>query len=203
MYLLCENRQGIIIDPFTSEEAFCWIAERITKLDGILLSHEHYDHISGTSALREKYKCPVICGERCMERLGDPTKNFSRYLNAYASLQTAENIPEKMLLKQDYTTCGDWSFRQNTEIVWQKQHILLTETPGHSPGSICILVNNRMLFSGDTLLPQKGAMTRFPDGSKSDDRPIALPYLRSLPPDTIVYPGHGKRFLLGEHPSIA
>lgn len=197
MYLLEEDRCGIIIDPcggFVSG-----IAAVCEGVDYILLTHEHYDHISGTNALRERYGCPVICSEACGQRIQSSTHNFSRYYEAYATVQTGEPVPEGILPVDEYFTHGDEVFSGERQLSWHGHSLLLTETPGHSPGSICILVDGELLFSGDTLLQGDVAITRFPGGSRRQYERISMPYLRGLPEKTMVYPGHYKAFRLGEH----
>lgn len=197
MYLLTENSRGIIIDTydgFTSE-----IAGGCNAIDYILLTHEHYDHISGTNALRERYRCPVVCSEACGQRIQNSTHNFSRYYEAYAAVQTGELMPDDLPAVDEYFTHADEVFLGQKTIAWQGHELVLTETPGHSPGSICILVDGKLLFSGDTLLRGDVAVTRFPGGSRRKYEHIALPYLRGLPGDTMVYPGHYEAFKLKEH----
>ena len=68
-------------------------------------------------------------------------------------------------------------------------------TPGHTPESTCYLLNNRLLFTGDTLFP--GSIGR-PDLEADEQQTLArasalyqsLHKLLSLPPDTLVLPGH-------------
>ena len=69
--------------------------------------------------------------------------------------------------------------------------------PGHSQGSCCILLNNKVLFTGDSLLAEYPVITRFPGGSSKDYKNISLPFLKSLNPNLVVYPGHGKSERLG------
>jgi glyoxylase-like metal-dependent hydrolase (beta-lactamase superfamily II) len=78
-------------------------------------------------------------------------------------------------------------------------------TPGHTPGSMCFLVENKpLLFSGDTLFPGGPGATKFPGGDfpsiiDSIDRLL----FAALPAETIVMPGHGSDTTLGaERPSL-
>lgn len=197
MYLLAEGGRGILIDPcdgFSRE-----IGEKCGGIDYILLTHEHYDHISGANALRERYKCPVLCSEICGRRIGNSTQNFSRYYEAYATVQTGESVPGELPPVEEYFTYADETFSGQRTLSWQGHELVLTETPGHSPGSICILVDGNTLFSGDSLLREGVAVTRFPGGSRRQYEQITLPYLRGLPDETLVYPGHYGAFRLGEH----
>ena len=63
------------------------------------------------------------------------------------------------------------------------------ETPGHTPGSVCLLCEN-VLFSGDTLFAGSYGRTDFLGGS-SRDMAASLKRLSKLPPETRVLPGHG------------
>lgn len=54
------------------------------------------------------------------------------------------------------------------------------------------------LFSGDSLIKGKKVITRLPGGSKKDYQAITLPFLKSLPDDMVVFPGHGEPGTLKE-----
>ena len=60
-------------------------------------------------------------------------------------------------------------------------------TPGHTPGSIC-LVGEKLVFTGDTLFAGGIGRTDFPGGSISDMR-LSLQKLVQLPDYFLVYPG--------------
>jgi len=201
MYLLTENRHGIIIDPYDTPEFQKQVAAACDAIDRILLTHEHYDHISGTNALRERYGCQVLCSEICGSRLGNPAQNLSRYQEAYMVIQTGEPMPKGLLPIEEYFTHADETFSGKMEFIWQGHTMRLRETPGHSPGSICVLVDGKTLFSGDSLLRGDVAITRFPGGSRRQYEQVTLPWLRGLPRDTLVYPGHYEVFRLGDHPA--
>lgn len=203
MYLISETDHGIILDPHSDRAMLIQIGAAAKQIDYIILTHEHYDHISGTNALRKRFGCPVLCSDACAARIKDPVANLSHYFNAYAQMQTGEPITDEILLTEDYVTYADATFAGQMTLDWQGHRLELTETPGHSPGSICILLDGTFLFSGDTLLPSGKAMTRFPGGSSRRYREKAIPYLRSLPPDTTVYPGHYEAFRLGDHPDYS
>lgn len=202
MYLIHENGHGILIDPYDDPVMNAGIENAVERVDYIILTHEHYDHISGTDALRQRFQSRVLCGGVCGERIRNATDNFSRYFNAYVSLQTGETVPEELLPEEEYVTVADEDFTEYRELFWQGHRLELRETPGHSPGSICILLDRTSLFSGDSLLPGGKAMVRFPHSSRRQYEEKTLPYLRSLPRDVTVYPGHYEPFILGEHPSI-
>ena len=53
MYVILENKKALIIDPCVSEEAKEYLKSEQVKEILVLLTHEHYDHISGVNWLRE------------------------------------------------------------------------------------------------------------------------------------------------------
>ncbi len=69
-------------------------------------------------------------------------------------------------------------------------------TPGHTRGSISILVQNK-LFSGDLLFKGSVGRTDFPSSSQ-EALAKSLEKISNLPDETMVYPGHGPDTVLGE-----
>jgi hydroxyacylglutathione hydrolase len=150
----------LVIDP--GEGAVSRLASRVGKFGGrighALLTHEHYDHISGLPALKENWNCQVICSRECSAAMTDPTRNFSRYL-----------VQRDVVCGKADLVCEDLGWNLD----WCGDRVRFISTPGHSPGSICIAIENR-LFTGDCLLPDvkrvtnPGTGTHFPD---DDHRP--------------------------------
>lgn len=93
---------------------------------------------------------------------------------------------------QPYSCEADEIFNGKKEWNFESHKIVMQETPGHSKGSICILVDEEILFSGDTLVTGHETILRLPGGSKKDFASITLPYLESLDREIMVYPGHGE-----------
>ena len=63
-------------------------------------------------------------------------------------------------------------------------------TPGHSPDSICFIVNNEIIFTGDTLFVSECGRTDLPGGSNEDMYNSLVKIMREMPDKLIVYPGH-------------
>jgi glyoxylase-like metal-dependent hydrolase (beta-lactamase superfamily II) len=76
-------------------------------------------------------------------------------------------------------------------------HTILT--PGHTPGSMCFrLEGSPVLFSGDTLFPGGPGATKFPGGDfPTIIRSIEDRLFATLPPQTLVLPGHGADTTIG------
>lgn len=198
MYIMIENRNAIIIDPYFDKEVCKIISDNADAVDCILLTHEHYDHISGTNEIHEQFNAPVFCSAKCAARIEKPKDNLSKYFEAYWQLQTEEPIPPELELTE-YSCHANDCFSDETSFSWNGHNIRLIETPGHSPGSICIIVDEQVLFSGDLLLEIGQRITNAPGGSKKELVKRTLPFLKTLSPDITVYPGHYGCFKLGEH----
>ena len=67
--------------------------------------------------------------------------------------------------------------------------IKVIHTPGHTPGSVCLLTGNHLL-TGDTLFPGGPGKTGTPEALQETIRSITTK-VYSLPDDILVYPGHG------------
>ena len=74
--------------------------------------------------------------------------------------------------------------------------VKILHTPGHSPGSVCILVENN-IFTGDTLMKGLLGRTDLPGGNKQD-LTLSLEKLKDLPGNIIIYPGHGPETILSD-----
>ena len=185
MYLIEASGHGIIVDPCRDlsacNSALCY--------DWIFLTHEHYDHISGVDAWRERTGAKVICPSICGENLKDDKRNLSRYFQSFCELQTW--VPyESGRTFEPYTTHADVVFDERMELNWQGHRIVLFAAPGHSEGGSCMLVDGTCLFAGDCLLPGNEPALRFSGGSRKQRKEKTLPLLRELPRETTVYPGH-------------
>ena len=99
-----------------------------------------------------------------------------------------------------FDTLGD-----GAEIPVGETVVRVIHTPGHTPGSICLLVDG-VLISGDTLFPGGPGHSDNPDALRQLVRSIASKLL-TLPEDTAVYPGHGDNTTIGaakrEHAAFA
>ena len=77
--------------------------------------------------------------------------------------------------------------------------IKATQTPGHSPGSWCLVVDDSFVITGDSLIQNTPVLERFKESSPDDYRNITLPYLKGLDENLIVLPGHGAPFVLKDN----
>lgn len=62
MYVIQEDRHAIVIDPYDN----IFVAN-LLHIDKIILTHEHYDHISGVNVWREITSAPVLCSKAAVK----------------------------------------------------------------------------------------------------------------------------------------
>ena len=195
MYLLIEGDQALVVDPCVVERALAVLDDRKVKQLTILLTHEHYDHISGVNWLKQRYPCRVICSAACAVCLMDDRKNMSRY---YDTLMMGRHRQKYSQKTQPYTCEATDTFEEHETLTWQGHVLEMRETPGHSPGSICIVMDGKFLFTGDTLLKEDRIITKLPGGNRRKYEEVTKPWLESLSGELYVCPGHGEGGLLKE-----
>ena len=192
-YIIEENGHLLLVDPILNAKVRTVIGNNV--VDFAILTHEHYDHILSVNEINKNNLFPVYCGQAASTALKDPRKNLSRY-----SEFLLEFIPfvdkTNGISILDYSCECDNILYDGQSMSWQGHELLIKETPGHSKGSICILLDGKYLFSGDTVFSKYETAVKLPGGSQKDYRDITLPWLNSLSPDTMVYPGHLEPFPL-------
>ena len=190
MYVISEGDHAIVIDPYedtTPSEGL--------MIDYIILTHEHYDHISGVNVWKKTRDAPVLCSSPCAENIQDSKKNLAYYFEEFCELQTwikVDDIPEH---DKAYSCTADIVFCDETVLEWNGHHLHLFEMPGHSMGSIGIVLDNLYFFSGDSLLENTDISLRLPGGSRKKWKEIGLPRLQSVSKNICVYPGHFEKFM--------
>lgn len=191
MYLISENGHTIVIDPSRDLRE-----EDNLKVDMLIVTHEHYDHISGVNQWKEKYGAKLLCSEPCAQNLKSSRKNLSRFFDVFCEMQTwirLEKMPEADL---DYSCQADDTFHDQMTFQWQGHEICLMEIPGHSKGSIGILLDGKEFFSGDSLMENQEIELRFPGGSAKSWEAVGKPRIAAIDRGIRVWPGHFDCFVL-------
>ena len=190
MYVVTEGIHSIVIDP----------CRDITPgkgliIDKILLTHEHYDHISGVNTWKEYSGAPVLCSGACAERIQDPRTNLARYFMDFCELQTWISIIDAPEYDPDYFCLADETFSDTMSFSWMGHEWDLFEIPGHSMGSIGILLDKQFFFSGDSLLENSDIELRAPGGSRKKWKETGERRIKDLPLGIKVFPGHFSDFI--------
>lgn len=192
MYVIHKQDHALIIDPFVENELHTFLQHHLIDQVQVILTHEHYDHISGVNWLREFTNCSVLCSASCAERIQDSRKNLSQYFTALFSLQDQAVRNEVIEMDVQLYSCeADQTFTGELEFTWFGHHVYVRETPGHSIGSVCVVVDNHIIFTGDSLINGKPVVTRLPGGNRQAYESVTQPYLYGLPNNMLVFPGHG------------
>jgi len=152
----------------------------------ILATHGHLDHLWGAKWATETWQTPVWMHEADIPMVNAMQQQYE----LFGVRRTAESFPVQEIsgLKSPISNL--------------QSQISILHTPGHTPGSICLYFplspanplthssTHPILLSGDTLFRMGYGRTDLPGGNMSQ-LISSLEHLFTLPPDTIVYPGHG------------
>ena len=171
--LVDDDGVGAVIDPGLYTPALAdLIAQTAKRIDLILLTHGHGDHISGAKPLRDATGASI-----CIHALDDDYTHSDLCMAYDCGCPYLPFHADRLLCDGDAVTFGS-------------ETLSVLHTPGHTPGGVCYLhEKDRALFSGDTLFCLTAGRTDFPRGS-FDDLMESLRRLRDLPGDYAVYPGH-------------
>ena len=174
------DNSAVVIDPGGGiQEIIDLMASHFLRPLAILNTHAHYDHIGAVSELAIKFQIPFYLHKLDFGLLKQA--NLYRYVFSGKKNVDIPNPTHDLSLVEGGLTL-------------RSINIAVMHTPGHTQGGVSFLIENN-LFSGDTLMSRGPGRSDFPGGdgtllAKSVDR------LMGLPGDTIVWPGHGKSFLL-------
>ena len=141
-------------------------------IKAIFITHGHFDHIKSIEEY-DKLNVPIYAHKKILELLTDEIKNASLLFNQ----------PNRYKLK-------NIKFVEDNEIIEIEKHKLKSlHAPGHSIDSMCYLLDDELLFSGDTVFAVAVGRDDLPTGDtkeliKSLSRILNLDY-------KILYPGHG------------
>jgi len=189
-YLLRGAGGQVLVDA--PEGVAAWLREKGTPLDVLLLTHQHYDHVIDVAELKRAYPACRILAHSSYDT--DLTlETFLQQSIGWAAEVEPYRV-EELLAGRDRVEAAGQSFE-------------LSHVPGHSPDSLgyffpgqnaCGEGSVPLLFGGDVLFEGGIGRTDFPHG----DSELLLGGIRdkvlTLPPDTIVYPGHGPPTTVGD-----
>jgi hydroxyacylglutathione hydrolase len=175
---LPNRKDALVIDPGLEPDLILdFLRDREVEPAAILNTHGHADHIAGNAALKAAFpRAPLVAGVNEATLLADANANLSAPFG-----MPVTSPPADTLVKE-----GDV-----IEAAGIRLEVL--DVPGHSPGHVVFLYRDSpyVVFGGDVLF--RGSIGRY-DFPNSDGR-LLLEGIRTklftLPPDTVVYPGHG------------
>lgn len=184
-YLISEDvkKETLIIDP-GDEADFILKIVRETQLipKAIILTHGHFDHVAAATELKLSLK-KEIWGSSKDKALFEV---MPRQAKKYTGFPALPLRIDKSLKEGNKISVGRYVFS-----VW--------ESPGHTPGSICLVSKSQKVAVVGDLVFKDASMGRY-DFRYSNKKKIfdSLKRILSLSSDTVIYPGHGEEFALGE-----
>ena len=182
-YLLWDDtKEAVLIDcgawfPQEREQIRQFIMDNGLTLKHHLNTHLHFDHIFGNAFIEETFGVKASAND--------------------ADWPWAENIKERVArfgvtYNEDVPPLGR-VLNDSDEILFGNSRIVAIAVPGHSPGSLAYyLPQANMLFSGDALFRGSIGRTDFPDSNHRALIYALRERLLTLPPETVVYPGHDR-----------
>ncbi|WPD21812.1 MAG: MBL fold metallo-hydrolase [Candidatus Electrothrix scaldis] len=171
----CEKTgKAAVIDPGGDEErilATC--KEHSLDVMYIVNTHGHPDHVCGNGPVQKATGAQIIMHRADAEFFG--TSDAKSY---FSMLGLPESPPADILIED------------GEQIIIGEETLSVIHTPGHTPGGVC-LYNKPDCFTGDTLFVGGVGRTDFPGGSMPQLSQSIKERLLTLPPETVVWPGHG------------
>ena len=170
-----DTKEGIVVDPADNAD---YIAEQFRlrgyDLKAILLTHGHFDHCYGASELKELTGAPIYAYKDEAQVLADTYYNRSA------------------VWAEPRTLTPDYLFDDGEECELAGLKFRVIHTPGHTVGSCCFYFEDEgVLIAGDTLFFESYGRTDLGTGSSAAIMRSLRDILFKLPPETVVYPGHG------------
>ena len=158
------EKECIVIDPGYEANTIMNRAALLgLEIKAILLTHAHFDHVGAVRQIAADTDCQVYVQEQELTLPGAMTDGPLYYTDLYPAEGTIQ-------------VAG--------------MEVKVLHTPGHTPGSVCLLTGDAM-FSGDTLFAGSMGRCDFP-GSSIFDMRKSMKKLCNLPGDYRVFPGHAE-----------
>ena len=177
-YILKSSKKTAVIDPGCDADKIFDITG--DKIDYIILTHCHFDHIESLRVLKEKTDVKIVFSKTGKSNLNNPDVNLS-------GMVYGKNIgtePDILVADGDFIEFEDFKLK-------------CIETPGHTSCGMCYLVDNN-LFSGDTLFNKSIGRTDFPTGNYSILEGSVKNKIYTLDDNVTVFPGHGNKTSVGD-----
>ncbi len=177
-YLIEDNGEVGIIDPGDDGDYIIRIIQDLgAKPVWIVATHGHFDHLLAVTELALTYEIPFYLHHEddfLLKRAGKTAKHF---LNITADPILLDHLP----------------LTEKTKLSVGKIDFQIMETPGHSPGGICLYNRQeKVMFSGDLIFGRGLVGKTTMEYCSKEDLKKSIKKILKLPEETLVYPGHGE-----------
>ncbi len=175
-----ETKECLVIDPGDEGERILNIIEQEGyKLEKVINTHGHWDHIGANFYLKSKTNAKIYIHEDDAAFLRDENLSLMSWV-----------------AKGEKTVDADEILKDGDTIKLGLLNLKVIHTPGHTPGGISLQVKN-LLFTGDTLFAGSIGRTDLPGGDYDEIIKSLKTKLAPLDDNLEVYPGHGPKTTLG------
>ena len=172
----CEGA-ALVVDPGShGQDIISLVDENHWQVQAIVNSHAHIDHVGAVAEIKDYYQVPFY--------LHAADEGLLKRANLYRAVFGSTDPIRIPSVTYDLSGVPATSEIGPFAVSW-------IATPGHTEGSVCLLVEN-FLFSGDTLMHNAVGRTDLPGGNAAQ-LSASLQKLMALPGETVVCGGHGKR----------
>lgn len=175
-----DSQHAVIVDPGGEPQRLIGEIERSkATLDAIWITHAHVDHVGAIASVKERWNVPVFlhpADRRLYEAAG-------RQAEVYG-------------LPFEEPPAPDQEFADGQRLKLGNSEMSVMHAPGHSPGHV-VIHGNGIALVGDCLFAGSIGRTDLPM-SNPQQLSESLKKIASLPPETVVYPGHGPDTTIGE-----
>jgi glyoxylase-like metal-dependent hydrolase (beta-lactamase superfamily II) len=180
-YILYNDNTAIAIDFVPEIVEF--LNKNDLKLEKLLLTHIHFDHIEELSIFQQENAFDLYLSEPAFHFLKNPNLQLLSIFPA----NVVNNIKN---IKLDNTVVVN----NNDQIEWDNYKIFVYSSPGHSPDSlIYILKEEKKAFTGDTIFYGSIGRTDLPGGSYNQIIESIVNFYKLIEDDYDLYPGHGPK----------
>ena len=181
-YLLVDDRanRAVIVDPGSEGDRLIDAVERSgATLEAIWITHAHVDHVGAVASIKRKWDVPIYLHP------------LDRRLYEAASRQA-----EVYGVPFEQPPPPDREFSDGQRVKVGEREMTVMHAPGHAPGHV-VIHGDGIALVGDCLFAGSIGRTDLPF-SNPPQLSATLEKLAALPPDTVVYPGHGVETTIGE-----
>jgi len=176
-------KTAVVIDPGDEVDRIVSVLERHgLTVTAIVATHGHIDHVGGFAELKR------LSGAKALLHEADAPLYESLALQA-----------QWLGVAPPDSTSLDGSLSESSGLAFGSHKLDVRHTPGHSPGSVCLVLPETVpiLFSGDTLFAGSIGRTDLWGGSFDQIIASIRSKLLTMPDETVVIPGHGPRTTIG------
>ncbi len=177
---LKSGKEGLVIDPGGNFDTIARaIDESGLDITTIILTHGHSDHIAALYEVQEKTGAQTAIHIEDADFL----EGYGKYSSQFGIEYRTPRPPDRLLRAGDVIDVGGLS-------------LTVVHTPGHTPGSICLLTDYG-IFTGDTIFRRGIGTTLMPGSSRPQLLESIRLRLMTLPDNTVIFPGHGRETTVG------